>query len=81
MPSFCPGMTLGQALQELLAVHQQRPKAQQQERVHELLSLVGLPAEAFSHLPHESGGGQQRQRIDIARAVALEPGCTVADEL
>ena len=52
---------------------------QEQDRVQELLDIVGMPSDAIYKFPHEFSGGQ-RQRIGIARAVATNPKLIVADE-
>lgn len=76
--SLNPSMTIEQILSEPLTAAGV-PAREAKARVHELLSQVGLPADARSRLPREFSGGQ-RQRVAIARALALRPRLIVCDE-
>ncbi len=74
-----PRMCAGDIVMEPLLIHGARPDAAARETVAEMLSLVGLPADAAGRFPHEFSGGQ-RQRVGIARALVLRPRFVVCDE-
>ncbi len=77
--SLDPRMRVGAIIGEPLAIQRIGSRKEQQERVFELLSEVGLPRNAVERYPHEFSGGQ-RQRIGLARALTLNPRVIVADE-
>jgi oligopeptide/dipeptide ABC transporter ATP-binding protein len=77
--SLDPRMRIGTILREPLAIQAIGSRAEQEQRVRELLDEVGLSRGAVDRFPHEFSGGQ-RQRIGLARALALNPKLIVADE-
>ncbi|MFF5855290.1 oligopeptide/dipeptide ABC transporter ATP-binding protein [Streptomyces sp. NPDC012751] len=72
-------LTVRRILRDPLDVHRRGTRAGREERVRELMALVGLPLALADALPGQLSGGQ-RQRVAIARALALEPALVVADE-
>jgi len=78
--SLNPRWTVSAIIGEPLRVHKLLPSEKAREqRVHELMLLVGLSPRLINRFPHEFSGGQ-RQRIGVARALASDPVFIVCDE-
>ncbi|WP_435270159.1 oligopeptide/dipeptide ABC transporter ATP-binding protein [Streptomyces sp. 1222.5] len=72
-------LPVGRVLRDPLDVHGRGTRAEREDRVRELMALVGLPGALADALPGQLSGGQ-RQRVAIARALALDPALVIADE-
>ncbi len=77
--SLNPRLSIRSIISEPLKIHRIGTKAEQNDRVADLLQKVGLDPKYADRYPHEFSGGQ-RQRIGIARALALNPKLIICDE-
>ena len=77
--SLDPRMTVREIISEGLVINGIRDQNYIDEKVYEILEMVGLVREHAGRYPHEFSGGQ-RQRIGIARSVIMKPDLLIADE-
>lgn len=77
--SLNPRMTVFETVQEPLIRSKRYTKKEVEERAENIMTTVGLDERLWNSYPHELDGGR-RQRIGVARAIALDPSFIVCDE-
>lgn len=77
--SLDPRMPVRDIIAEGLVIQGERDKKVIDQKVYEMLEMVGLVREHASRYPHEFSGGQ-RQRIGVARSIIMHPELIIADE-